>query len=506
MATPSDSAPLAPDDVERRLHPLSWLFAVLQQLKSFALPLIVLIVTGRGNRYELFGLVGVVGIAVAALIQYATYRFRLSPDGIVITSGLLQRTRRDIPYDRVHNVVLHQSVLHRMFGVTEVRLESAGGQKAEGHMRVLSLADARALEELIRARGAIDRRVATHGPTGAATVPGASTLLRLPALEVIKLGLISNRGMVLIAAVVGASWQVLPDGAEPDDIVRWVYRMVVTEGRTLPEWLTGPVGLGAATVIAIIVALAAVRALSVVLALLQFHGFRLDEVGRQLRVERGLLTRVRLHVPRDRIQAFRLTETLLHRWFRRRSLRVDTAGGTDSGSTRGMRDLAPLATLSATDALVMHLLPGVTWPPPEWRRLHHRAWRRLVLVPSVIVGVLTALAVSQAGIVGAGLVLLLPVVFAHARLWARHTAYAEVPGGLIAVRKGWLTKSWRFAEVSKLQSLRITESPFDRRHDMATLWLDTAGASARDGQFRIPFLPAAEARALHDRLARGMES
>ena len=34
----------------RRLHPMSWLFVLLQQLKQFIVPLLVLLFLGRGDR------------------------------------------------------------------------------------------------------------------------------------------------------------------------------------------------------------------------------------------------------------------------------------------------------------------------------------------------------------------------------------------------------------------------------------------------------------------------
>src|SRR3546814_17542161 len=46
------------------------------------------------------------------------------------------------------------------------------------------------------------------------------------------------------------------------------------------------------------------RVLSVVLALLQYWGFRLEEHCRRLPVERGLLTRLRTSAPRRRIQSW----------------------------------------------------------------------------------------------------------------------------------------------------------------------------------------------------------
>ena len=76
----------------RRLHPMSWLFLVLDQLKAFAIPLVLLLVTGRGNRNELVGLVGIVGLGVLAVVRYLTFRYQLGADGVVLTSGVFERT------------------------------------------------------------------------------------------------------------------------------------------------------------------------------------------------------------------------------------------------------------------------------------------------------------------------------------------------------------------------------------------------------------------------------
>jgi putative membrane protein len=72
----------------------------------------------------------------------------------VVRSGVFQRSLRHIPFARIQNVSLHQNLLHRLFRVAEVRLESAGSAKPEAQMRVLRLADAHALEEQVRGRAA----------------------------------------------------------------------------------------------------------------------------------------------------------------------------------------------------------------------------------------------------------------------------------------------------------------------------------------------------------------
>ena len=94
----------------------------------------------------------------------------------------------------------------------------------------------------------------------------------------------------------------------------------------------------------------------------------------------------------------------------------------------------------------------------------------------------------------------LPLWLWRARVWARHAGWS-VQGGRVAVRSGWLDRRWRFAEVSKLQALELTASPFDRRHGMATLRFDTAGANVLEGGLAIPYLPQDTARRLYEELS-----
>ncbi len=495
MTTPSEG--LAEGGPERRLHPLSWLFVLFQQLKSFALPLLVLLFTGRGNSWELWGLVGAGALVLVSLAQYFTYRFRVDADGIVIRSGFFQKSLRHIPFQRIHNVALHQSLLHRLVGVAEVKLESAGGMKAEGEMRVLSLADAHALEEMVRGHGRT--RPADNAGAVAENAP-ATELLSLSTSEVVRLGLISNRGMILVAAAFGVLAQSGSDFLG-DAIESWI-KLLLGWGKDLhlgiAGWLVGALSL-------LLVAVIALRLLSVLLALLQFHGFTLTETGRRLSVQRGLLTRVRANMPRRRIQAWSLSEGLTHRWLGRRSLRVDSASVEAVNDQRSVRDLVPVASPQDMDRLIRHLLPHATWPPQEWRPLHPLAWRRQFALPALFALVLTAVLVWREGAWGLMALTLLPVLLARARIWARHAGYS-LEGGLIVVREGWLDKSWRFAETGKLQAIQLSRSPFDRRHGMATLILDTAGASPMEPALRIRYLPENEARRLHDRLAAAMQT
>ena len=493
----ADTTALPQDGQEHRLHPLSWLFVLLAQLKQFIVPLLVLLFAGRGDRNDLWSLIAVGVLVVVSLAEYFTYRYRLRGDAIVVRSGWLHRSVREIPYARIHNVNLHQSLLHRLFGVAEVRLESAGGIKPEAQMRVLRLDQAEALEALVRQRG----QATTEGALAAATdAAERAPLLALSNGELLRLGLISNRGMLVVAAAFGALAQT-GDNVFGVLIDRW--------GKVAFGWFEGlagahahdsPVAIGFAVVSLVLIALVLVRLLSVLLAFLQYHGFTLREDDARIRVERGLLARTRSSAKRRRIQSWSLHEGVLHRWFKRRSLRVQTASRQGGGDgQRSLKELAPVATPMRCDELIRHFLPDAGWDSLAWQPLHRHAWWRIA-VPGLLVLLAGSAALTwRFGAIGLAVLVLLPLQLWRARRIAAACGYA-CNDQLVAWRTGWLSKRWNFAEIGKIQALRLAQSPLDRRLGMASLLLDTAGASAFGAPLHLRQLPDDVARALSARL------
>lgn len=495
----------APD---RRLHPMSWLFVLLMTLRQFAIPLVVVLVMGRrgsdhGPPWEIIGALGALVLAANAVLQYFTYRFRIERDGLRIRSGLLQRTFRDVPFRRIHNVTLHRNILHRFFNVAEVRLESAGGVKPEAEMRVLRLADAQALEALVRqthagpATTAAEGQAATAAAQAGAGAAHGEVLLRLPTSELVRLGLISNRGMIVVGAAFGLMMQSGGNAFFNLTETATTWLMERAGFSEIEAMGTMALVLGGGVLIALVVLL--LRLLSIALSMLQFHGFTLSELDGRIQVEAGLLTRVRGNTPLRRIQAFSLSETLLHRWFGRRSLRVDTAVIENQNNPRSLRDLVPVSPPATIDELLARLFPQLGFASLSWQPLHPRAWRRMLLPSLWLLLLVTAVGSWHFGAHALWTLAVTPLLVWRARGLARRAAYA-VDANTVAVRHGWLNRRWRFAEIAKLQAVQLRQTPFDRRHRMATLWFDTAGASPMEPALAARYLPEADARRLADEI------
>lgn len=496
MNPPEPSAATLQAEAGMRLHPMSWLFELIAQLRHFLLPLVALFVFGGGgDRNELWPLIGVGVLVVASLWRYFTFRYVAGNDQLVLRTGLLSRNVRVVPYGRIHNVAVDQTLLHRLFDVAAVRLESAGGSKPEAEMRVLRLDHALALEHLIRDRvtAAVPGTEAAV-PSQPATRAAGTVLHQLPPGEVVRLGIISNRGMVLVAAAFAALGQFGGRAADAlETLVNRLFGWVDTGGFGTPEWIVAGSAL-------LLLALLAVRLLSVVLAVLQYYGFTLAEHGQRLTVERGLLARWRTSAPRRRIQSWRMHEGLIHRLLQRRSLEVDIATGGGQEQAKTLRELAPVGTVEQCDGLIAHLLPHAGWDGVEWQHFRPATWRRLFWPSVPLTAAVSAVLYWRFGLPGLLVIAWLPWAAFKARRHAARMGWA-FNGRVIAFRNGWWSRHWHWAELDKLQSLRVNRNPIDRRCGTATLVLDTAGARGMQPTLRIPFLPLRRALALHQRLA-----
>ncbi len=490
---------------ERRLHPFSWAFVLLAQLRSFALPLIVLLfVGGENDSLQWWGLVAVAAMTIAAVLRYFTWRFRIDDDELVISTGLLQRTVRHVPLARIQAVSLKRNLLHRLFNVAEVQLESsAAGNEPEARLQVLSMDDAHALEQLVE----LHRHDGTHltpasdfqadSATPSVAASTASVLLRVPFSELLKLGLVSDRGTLIFLAAMGSVFNLVEEFIQ-DHAESWARSMSHFLGGLHLSWL---VWLALAGVV-LIAAWVLGRGINIVLVLLRDYDFTLEGSNERVSVERGLITRVRASVPLSRIQHWSLRQGLLMRWLGRRSLSVETTTLRSDQKEATLSALVPIAAPGTVDAIVRACEPD--WSEPlVFRPLHPRAWRRLAVPRCCLTLLACAALLHWLGVASLAVLLLLPIwVFvAHKQAAAAGYALTET---LLIWRSGWLDRRVSFARIDKLQGLRQVQSPFDRRHGMATLRADTAGANPLGHRLHLCYLPEGEAQALFASLSEGV--
>lgn len=505
---------------EQRLHPATLLFDLVGHVRRFAVPAVLVMFGasrssdgpgGMFNRipsgWESWLLVLLIPAAVTTIARYMSFRLRYDDRELVIRSGLFFRNERHVPYSRIQNVDAVQNLFHRLLHVVEVRVETGGGKEEEARMSVLSQA---AFEDLRRHVFTARASLATAAPaaedTSAPPVPQGETLIHLPLRELLLCGLLENKGMVLIGAAYGLSWESgilngVWDGLFESEVIgRGFFRSLIGmifEGQPLA---LGSIGLGLMLLLGLLLL---VRLISMAWAFVRLYDFRLTRIGEDLRTQYGLFTRVTTTVPIRRVQTITVSSGPLHRLLKRATVRMETAGGTGSDkSAASVREwLAPLIRRQAVPGLLRQVVPGVDLDALQWQPVHPRAFARALKPNLVIVALLTATAAVVIGWGAIGiLVLTLSWAVVNTRQHVAHLGWAE-SDEVVVMRSGWIWQQLTLARANKIQSVAMHQSPLDRRAAMARVRVDTAGAAEFSHRIDIPYLDGEVAAQLHGRLS-----
>lgn len=474
-----------------RLHPISLLFDLIHYIRTNIIPALVGVSgAATGSMFGIW-LAGIIFIptVLAAVIRYVTLRYGIREGELIVTEGLFFRRLRTVPVSKIQNVDMVQNVLHRLFKVAEVRIETASGMEAEASLRVLSMkqvADLRAEIFLVRAGQSAAAEQA--GPPSAAE--SAKVLLQIPLNWLARAGIASGRGMIILGLIVGTAYQF--NTSDFVDLNR-LRKIIPTDISTTET--------AVASAIVIVAALVLLRLLSIVWFVLRFYGYQLSSHGNELRISCGLFTKLSATIPRRRIQFISVHRSLAMRWMGLATVRIETAGGAgnrneDAATVVSRRWFVPVIPQDRVPELIAELRPGLVWDETrfDWVPLSPHAARRLVRL-AVIQGMLLA---------GLGLVwtrpwgwtagiALLPALIWWALKKSRSMRYAQFQEGVI-YRSGILTRKTSVTFFEKIQTLGLHQSPLDRRWRMARLRVDTAAAGPAEHQIDVPLLDESVAR------------
>lgn len=436
---PAESLP------RQRLHPLS---PVLKSVRT--LFLVVAAVSWRGLQNlgpDLYALV-LLGLLVLVLL-YSAVAWRFTGYEVVgrelrIHEGVLFRRTRAVPLERLQAIEVVQPVLARLAGLAELKLDVAGAGKAEAPLAFLPLAEADALRTRLLA---LASRTSTADPAEA----GA-------------------------AAERSAAEQPAAERPEQPDLYRTDNNDVMVSQFLTPPVMFTPLAVlyivgqlafnsdfGVFAVASMVTAVAGTIG-APVMRILNFWNFRIGRAAdERLRIRHGLLeTRSQVVAP-QRIQSLTVTWPLLWRgkgWLR---VTLAVAGqssiGADGQQSRAETDrLLPVATVDTARALVPLALPGLDITALPLSPVPHRArW----------------LAPLRRRVLAAGL--------------TEH-AFATVDG--------LMTRQLTVVPYARIQSVRVTEGPWQRRLGLATVYVDVAGSTPAAAVHR----PLAEAFAWADDL------
>ena len=424
---------------------------------------------------------------VALYCQWRRFEYRVGANEVRIDSGILNRTHRSIPFDRIQDVDVSQGPIARLLGLARVKFEtggSGGDKDDDGALAAITLSRAESLREQIRARrgAAIDPGVVVEAE--------AAPVFAMDLRRVLLAGLF-NFSLAVLAALFGIT-QTLGDVAGIDFFARRFWRQALDAGSPLADLFMAYqlVAVVAGTVLLVGLGLAT----GVIRTVLRDFRFRLDRTATGLRRRRGLLTLTDVTLPIARVQAAIVGSGPLRDHFGWRDLKLQSLA-RDEGS-KGDHLVASLARDAEVGAILVEL---------DWRPIDTVAWQRvspayawgftallsLFLVPALI----QMMVMPLIGIVGCAVIA--AVIATRWLCWRRYRFALD--GDRLLVRSGWWKRRLIILPLANIQSVDVTESVVSRRFGAASLTLGVASGRGYSSH-GIPALGRDTAHALRDQL------
>lgn len=342
---------------------------------AFGVSLVAIVRTVGGNVAK--DLPGVIAIAIAivalsvvsSVITWRTRTWELTDAGIMLRSGLVTSRQLQVPYEHIHTVNMSSNLVERVLGLMTLDLDT-GAASSEGEatrIRGLQAGIAEALrEELFRRKAAVladqglDARTVDANasaeaddeasPTAPAPSPDACytlTTAQLVFAALTEARVVAQAAAFLILIVQGIN--LLQDS----ELVN--LSDVAGDIAVLPVALL----IGVA---ALLLALALIVgfAVSFVMSLIGYAGYRAERAAGRISVERGLLSRTSHTVALERIQSINIRQGLIRQLIGYAEVRasvVGAIGSSDETSTADGVVLHPFIRVTEVEAFLASIAP-----------------------------------------------------------------------------------------------------------------------------------------------------
>ncbi|GAB3557693.1 putative membrane protein [Actinopolyspora lacussalsi] len=525
--SPTGTRPGAPDSFEawQRLDPKAILASTVLVIAPM-FPVVGVMALSRDSSLRALGTAGI-WLTVVLLTTLGSWlhwyftRFRVTDERFELRQGNISRSFSSVPRERIRSVDLTAPVVHRMLGISVVKIGTGRQSISDSDVKLDALPTARAeqlRELLLRPRtgptsgsgsGSGGSGTEPFGPGRSGTVEGetGAELARMRPSWYLYSTLTASLLLVTWAAV-GSAMSTLSDVFRAlwasDTATDWFSDKAMSVWSHVPVWLV----VVSAVVTVLLGGLLGALALSVEM----WWGFRLTrESDTTLRTRRGLLTTRAVSLERRRLRGVELAEPLLLRWAGGSRLTA-VATGLGQGATSGRSDNkallppAPRGVAERTAAGVLERSDSLDGGSPLCAHPRTALRRRLTraLLPVVAVSVALAVAATRTELIPwwSWSVPLLAGFPAAAFAW---DAYRNLGHGhsdeYLVTRYGTGVKRTVLLQREGIIGWRISQSPVQRLTGLLTVGATTA---AGDGCYYVPDAGAEQGLAFAERCVPGL--
>ncbi|MEM9544697.1 MAG: PH domain-containing protein [Bacteroidota bacterium] len=440
-------------------------------------PLLLVFIFKDGNSkssYWMFFLIAAAFLGmIYSIINYFRYYFYLNKEELVIESGVLKRSKLNVPFDRIQTINFEQNLIHRVFNVVRLKIDTAGSAKAEFQFHAIDQSTANQLRNMLLAKRNAATKSDDKETTQSAQIEDTryKTIMQLSLTDLIKAGAVENhlRSGAIILAFLYWIWQSLDDAQMNID-------------QQVGETVTSQIGTGLYLIMVLVVVFFILSFIvSMVRMVFTNYDLKFMRSKNGFKINAGLFTKKDVSALDHKIQVISWGDNPLKKLIGIKDLRLKQASSIVLNKRTSIR------VPSCSEAHV-NLVRDTLYGKESFKEIDfHPIDKRYFYRNGGILTLIFAAAIStfcyfqlflQASVAG---------VIAFFVVLTFYLSYRKKRYGfnseMLVIRGGAYGDKTEILPIYKIQSLSRKQTPYQRRNNLANLVIHTAA-----GKVAIPYI------------------
>ncbi|WP_066192025.1 PH domain-containing protein [Gracilibacillus phocaeensis] len=374
----------------KRLHPAAVIFNIIQAIKQSVLgllPLAIVIISNGALIYLVIGAVVLLALGILfSVLSWMRFTYRVEDDQLLIEKGILIRKNRTISKHRIQSIDLTQNIIHRIFGLTKVQIETAGNDPStDAALSAVSMEDGKRVHDQLKykkqeAEGSEDEADQASQEEVEKEQPVKDYPQQKITLKTLLVAGSTSAGFGIVLGIFGLAFSQV-ESLIPDHVYNDAANWVISLGMQL-------------MIIFAVITIFVLWLLSILQTVLKYWNFTITRYDKELFITRGLLEKKQSTIPLNRIQAVGFKESIIHQPLGFVTVYVEIASGEATQNQEMYTVIFPLIRKSQITEFLAALLPEYHYSDEKMTRLPKKAlpyylFRSAIipLIATVVVGI-----------------------------------------------------------------------------------------------------------------------
>ncbi|MFX3622968.1 MAG: PH domain-containing protein [Ectobacillus sp.] len=307
-------------------------------------------------------------ISAGAVVHWRRFIYSIYEEQLIIEYGLFTCKKRYIPKERVQALHESEDIIHRLFGLVKLQIDTAGGSGPEVVLRAVTKEEAVQIMKLLS-------HYKETGQAAGETVPFSDYTFQLSKRRLFLYAATSGSIGIVFSALAGLYFEI-------DDFFHLTFQINDLFGKTASFYAAGLL------ILALIVWIA-----GILIVYQKYYGFKVVRQQEDLIITKGLFEKQKLTIPLGRIQAIKIEENIIRQWLNVASVRLVSAGGKEDESAELSLICFPLVRKTELSFIFKHFLPGFSIGS-SLCSLPRRACKRYIVCVFLPISIVSLLALS----------------------------------------------------------------------------------------------------------------